>query len=311
MKHLNIYLMLIGFAIFTGATFNLAKYTVGYFSPSSAAAWRFGLAAVVMLIILFFNEGIKKSQLKKNAVSYVVLGVVGIFGFNALFFVGLKYTSPVNGALIMGLNPLLTTVFARILLKDAITKNHVVGIFFAFIGVLLVITQGSIETIKTLSISSGDIIIFAGNVCWALYGVLGRRFVKDGTPLSTTTYTMVIGAVSLIVVSLFTSNPVSLPNIPIGAWEAIGFMALFTSVLGYLWWNQGMKEIGASKTSLFFNLVPVVTMIISFAIGTPIKTFQVIGAVLVILGVITASGRISIPKLNRTIQDSLRKKSIE
>ena len=298
MKHLNIYLMLLGFSIFTGATFNLAKYTVGYFSPSSAAAWRFGLAAALMLIILIFTEGIKKSQIQRNAVSYVVLGIVGIFGFNALFFVGLKYTSPVNGALIMGLNPLLTTIFAQIILKDHITKKQVFGICFAFIGVLLVITQGSIETIKTLSISGGDVIIFAGNVCWALYGVLGRRFVKDGTPLSTTTYTMVIGAVSLIVVSLFTSNPVSIPNIPIGAWGAIAFMAFLTSVLGYLWWNQGMKEIGASKTSLFFNLVPVVTMIISFAIGTPIKVFQILGALLVILGVLTSSGVISFPKLN-------------
>ncbi|MBC6976069.1 EamA family transporter [Bacillus sp. Xin] len=295
MKHLNIYLMLLGFSIFTGATFNLAKYTVEYFSPSSAAVWRFGLAAAAMLIILIFTEGIKKSQLQKNAVSYVVLGIVGIFGFNALFFVGLKYTSPVNAALIMGLNPLLTTIFARIILKDKITKKQVVGIFFALIGVLLVITQGSI---KTLSISIGDLIIFAGNVCWALYGVLGRQLVKDGTPLSTTTYTMIIGAACLIVFSLFTSNPVSLPNIPIGAWGAIVFMAFFTSVLGYLWWNQGIKEIGASKTSLFFNLVPVVTMIISFAIGTPITVFQIIGAVLVILGVVTASGILSIPKHN-------------
>ena len=296
MRHLKIYLMLLGFAIFTGATFNLAKYTIGYFSPSFAAACRFGLAAVAMLIILIFTEGIKKSQLQKNAIWYVVLGIVGIFGFNALFFVGLKNTSPVNGALIMGLNPLLTTIFARIILKDNITKRQVIGIFFAFIGVLLVITQGSIETIKTLSMSGGDLIIFAGNVCWALYGVLGRRFVKGGTPLSTTTYTMIIGAVGLIVVSSFTPNLVPLPNIPIRAWGAIAFMAFFTSVLGYLWWNQGIKEIGANKTSLFFNFVPVVTMIISFAIGTPITVFQIIGAALVIFGVLAASGVISIPE---------------
>lgn len=205
----------------------------------------------------------------------------------------------------MGLNPLLTAIFARIILKDKITKKQVLGIFFAFIGVLLVITQGSIETIKTLSISGGDLIIFTGNVCWALYGVLGRRFIKDGTPLSTTTYTMVIGAVSLIVVSLFTSNPVSLSNIPIGVWGAIAFMAFFTSILGYLWWNQGIKEIGASKTSLFFNLVPVVTMIITFAVGTPIKVFQVIGAGLVILGVLTASGVIRIPKYNTKEQSAV------
>jgi len=299
MKNLKIYLMLIGFSVFTGATFHLAKYTVGYFAPSSAAAWRFGLAAVVMLIILIFSEGIKISQLKKNAISYIILGVVGIFGFNALFFVGLKYTSPVNGALIMGLNPLLTTIFARMILKDRITRRQVVGILFALIGVMLVITQGSIETIRTLSFSGGDLLIFGGNVCWALYSVLGRRFLKDATPLSTTTYTMIIGAVSLIVFSLFTSNPVPLPNISIGAWGAIVFMAFFTSVLGYLWWNQGMKELGASKTSLFFNLVPVVTMIISFVIGTPITVFQIIGAVLVILGVLTASGVINIPLIRK------------
>ncbi|RLQ94607.1 DMT family transporter [Falsibacillus albus] len=296
MKKLKIYMMLIGFSIFTGATFNLAKYTVGYFSPSSAAAWRFGLAAAVMLTILVFTEGIKKNQLRRNAVSYVMLGIIGIFGFNALFFLGLKHTSPVNGALIMGLNPLLTTIFARIILKNSITKKQAVGIIFAFVGVLLVITHGSIETIRTLSISAGDLIVFAGNICWALYGVLGRRFIKDGTPLSTTTYTMVVGAVSLAAVSLFSSNHTSLPGIPIEAWGAIAFMALFTSVLGYLWWNQGIKEIGASKTSLFFNLVPVVTMLISIALGTPVTIFQIIGVVFVILGVLISSGVMRVAK---------------
>lgn len=296
MKPLKIYLMLLGFAIFTGATFNVAKYTVDYFSSFSAAAWRFGLAAVVMLMIFIGTEGVKKSQLQKNAIAYLVLGIVGIFGFNALFFTGLKYTSPVNGALIMGLNPLVTTIFAQMILKDKMTTKQAAGIFFAFIGVLLVITQGSIETVKTLSISGGDLMIFGGNICWALYGVLGRRFVKDATPLSATTYPMTIGAVSLIVVSLFMPNPVPLPTIPIGAWGAIAFMAFFTTVLGYLWWNQGMKEIGASKTSLFFNLVPVVTMMISFATGTPVSVFQMIGTVFILLGVLTASGIITIPK---------------
>ena len=209
MKHLKIYLMLLGFSIFTGATFNLAKYTLDYFSASSAAAWRFGLAAVMMLIILAVTQGVKLAPLKANAIPYVVLGIVGIFGFNALFFVGLEYTSPLNGALIMGTNPLLTTVLARLILKDPITKRQIIGIFFALVGVLLVITQGSLEIIKDLSFSIGDLIILAGNLCWSLYGVLGRRFVKGSNSMATTTYSMIIGAISLITVSLFTSNPVS------------------------------------------------------------------------------------------------------
>lgn len=290
MKRIKLYLMLVGFSIFIGASFNFAKYTVGYFSPFAAAAWRFGFAAGILLIILIFTEGINKHQVKRNAIWYIVLGIVGIFGFSTLFFVGLKYTSSVNGALIMALNPILTTFLARVILKDSITKNQVTGLFLALIGVLLVISHGSIDTIKTLSFSIGDVIIFGANVCWTFYGVFGRRFIQDGGPLSTTTYTMIIGAICLSVVSLFTTNSVALPNIPIGAWGAILFMAFFSSVLGYLWWNKGMKELGASKTSLFFNLVPIVTMIVSFMTGVPVSFIQILGAVLVILGVLTASG---------------------
>lgn len=289
MKQIKIHMMLVGFSIFTGASFNLAKYTVDYFSPFAAAAWRFGLAAATLLIILLITEGINKHQVKKNAVWYSVLGFVGIFGFSMLFFVGLKYTSSVNGALIMALNPLLTTILARIILKDRITNKQATGICLAFIGVILVITHGSFDTIKTLSFSIGDVIILGGNVCWTFYGVCGRRFIQDGTPLSTTTYTMIFGAVCLIVVSLFTSSIETIPNVPIGAWGAIAFMAFFTSVLGYLWWNKGIKEIGAGKTSLFFNLVPVVTMMISFATGISISIIQLLGAALVMLGVYTAS----------------------
>ena len=73
-------------------------------------------------------------------------------------------------------------------------------------------------------------------------------------------------------------------------------MALFTSVLGYLWWNKGMATIGASNTSLFFNLVPVVTMILSILTGALITLPQVIGTCLVILGVLTASGFLRIRK---------------
>jgi drug/metabolite transporter (DMT)-like permease len=290
MKQLKIYMMLVGFSIFTGASFNLAKYTVGYFSPSVAGALRFSLAALALLIILRFREGFDKHQVKRNAIRYTVLGIVGIFGFSALFFAGLKYTSSINGALIMALNPILTTILARVILKDRITKQQAAGAILAFIGVLLVVMHGSIDAIKTLSFSAGDVLIFGGNVCWTFYGVFGRRFIQDGSPLSTTTFTMIIGAICLIAVSLFTNNPVTLPNIPVTAWGATLFMALFTSVLGYLWWNIGMKEIGASKTSLFFNLVPVVTMILSFAAGMPISTFQILGAILVILGVLIASG---------------------
>ncbi len=301
MKHIKVYLMLFGFATFTGATFNIAKYAVGYFSPFSAAAWRFGLASVIMLGILITTEGIKKESLRKNTMSYIIVGFVGIFGFNSLFFMGMKYTSPVNGALIMGMNPLLTTVLAWLLLKNQITKRQIIGIIFALIGIILVISHGSLAIIKNLSFSTGDLFILGGNCCWALYGVLGRRLVKNSTLLATTTYTMITGAICLIILSLLTSNShsISLSIIPFKAWGAIIFMAFFSSVLGYLWWNKGIEELGPSKAAVFFNFVPVITMIISFVSGIAVTLPQLIGVSFVLAGVLTASGIIHIPKINQ------------
>lgn len=124
----------------------------------------------------------------------------------------------------------------------------------------------------------------------ALYGVLGRRFVRNSSSLQTTAYTMVAGTFFLVLLSLFYPPPLSVSDIPLGAWGAIAFMACFTTVLGYLFWNEGMKAIGASNKFLFFNLVPVVTMILSLFSGMTISWVQMIGAMLVLIGVEVASG---------------------
>ncbi|MBE5102061.1 DMT family transporter [Priestia aryabhattai] len=286
----RIYLMLIGFAIFTGATFNLAKYAVHYFSPASAAAWRFGIAALVMVLILGLQKQIKSKAIKNHWKMYILLGIIGIFGFNAFFFLGMQYTSPLNGALIMGTNPLVTALFAYFILKNPITKQQILGISFALVGVILVLTQGSLKIFQTLSISKGDLLILTGNLCWALYGVLGRKYLKSSSSMETTTYTMIVGSLCLLALTAFSPSPQPLSHVTWSVWGAILFMALFTSVLGYLWWNKGMATIGASNTSLFFNLVPVVTMILSILTGSLITLPQVIGTCLVILGVLTASG---------------------
>lgn len=295
----KIYLMLIGFAVFTGATFNLAQYSVHYFSAASAAAWRFGIAALVMILILRWQKQIKIKIIKAHWKMYILLGIVGIFGFNTFFFLGMQYTSPLNGALIMGTNPLVTALFAYFILKNLITKQQFLGIFFALVGVILVLTQGSLEIVQTLSISKGDLLILSGNVCWSLYGVLGRKYLKGSSSMETTTYTMITGSLCLIVLAAFLPNPQPLSHVTVSAWGAILFMALFTSVLGYLWWNKGMATIGASNTSLFFNLVPVVTMILSILIGAPVSLPQVIGTCLVILGVLTASGFLRLRRKQR------------
>ncbi|MGR5866737.1 DMT family transporter [Bacillus cereus] len=198
----KVYTQLLGFAIFTGGTFNASKYAVQYFEAIHIAAWRFGIAAFVMLCLL---KNTKKILIWKYGCRIgpiiFLLGIVGVFGFNFFFFLGMKYTEAVNGALIMATNPLVTTLLASVILREKIVKRQAIGMLLALIGVVFVLTQGSFTILQHLSFSKGDFYILLGNICWALYGVLGRRFIKTGNPIQTTTYTMTIGALTFIIIS--------------------------------------------------------------------------------------------------------------
>lgn len=265
-----------------------------YFEAIHIAAWRFGIAALVMLCLLKIRKDFEWEVWRQNRAYYLLLGIVGVFGFNFFFFLGMKYTEAMNGALIMSTNPLVTTLLASVILREKIVKSQVIGMLLALLGVVFVLTQGSFTALQHLSFSKGDFYIILGNICWALYGVLGRRFIKAGSPIQTTTYTMTIGALAFIMISSTQKSIVPVSEVPLLAWGAILFMAMGMSVLGYLWWNNGIAQIGAARTSLFFNLVPVVTMLISFIEGVNITPAQCIGMILVVTGVLYSSGFIQI-----------------
>ncbi|PED95377.1 DMT family transporter [Bacillus toyonensis] len=290
----KVYAQLLGFAIFTGGAFNASKYAVQYFEAIHIAAWRFGIAALVMLCLLKIRKDFEWEVWRQNRAYYLLLGIVGVFGFNFFFFLGMKYTEAMNGALIMSTNPLVTTLLASVILREKIVKSQVIGMLLALLGVVFVLTQGSFTALQHLSFSKGDFYIILGNICWALYGVLGRRFIKAGSPIQTTTYTMTISALAFIMISSTQKSIVPVSEVPLLAWGAILFMAMGMSVLGYLWWNNGIVQIGAARTSLFFNLVPVVTMLISFIEGVNITPAQCIGMILVVTGVLYSSGFIQI-----------------
>lgn len=291
---------LLAFPIFTGVTFHIAAYTVSYFTPTAAAAWRFGLAAAIMIMVLRIS-GMSSQSWRTNRWIYVVLGILGVFGFNTLFFIGMKYTSPVNGALIMATNPIVTLLAASAIFRSPITSNQIIGSSLSFVGVFLVITQGSWTVISQFQFASGDLIILLGNLCWALYGVLGKKYLQNSSSLETTTYTMGVGALLLVLVASFSHHEVPLLEVPLLAWGGILFMAVCTSVLGYLWWNQAIATIGASQTAIFFNLVPIVAMLTSIVAGEQVTSTQLAGALTVIGGVLISMRVIRLPEFQKDL----------
>ena len=289
MKHRSIYLALIFSTFFWGANFNLGKYVVQLTDPLSAAAWRFIMAATVMTFYTLIKERIDWAGIRRNLIALTVMALVGIFGFNVAFLYGLQTTSSVNGSLIMTLNPTITVILTALVLGEAVSWRQVLGLALSMMGVVTVVTGGSWAALTHLTFARGDALILLGNLCWAAYSVIGKRAVKNLSSVQTTAATMFIGSIAITGLAL-AAHSGTVPMPPAISLSGLAIMALFGTVLAYLWWNDGIRSIGPARTAVFFDLVPIFTMLIAILLGEQVMISQWVGAVLVITGVLFSSG---------------------
>lgn len=277
-----IYALLAGSAVFWGLNFNLAKWNIGLMEPVQLASWRFLLASACIVVYFFTLEKNALSQVRAYWPRYAVIGLTGIFCTNFLVFSGLRQTSEINASLITATNPAVTVLLSALLLRERIRPRQALGIGTAFAGVSFVITGGSFRELG--SVSAGDLLVLAGNACWALYGVLGRKYLHGSSPIATSAMTMLFGALCFLP---FASPPSSVkaPGELAQVWGTVGVMAVFGTFLAYLWWNKGIERLGANRTSVFFNLVPISTMAFSALAGETIHYSQFFGVALALAGV--------------------------
>ncbi|KFK96235.1 MULTISPECIES: DMT family transporter [unclassified Serratia (in: enterobacteria)] len=275
---------------FWGSNFNVAALIVNHVSPMMAATERFVIASIMILAVLFLREKNNWAALKRNYLAFILLGLCGITGFNLAFFIGLQTTTPINGALIMATSPITTALLFTLCERQRLSVMQCVGMLISLLGVLLVISKGSIGNLLNMQFNQGDIIIFLGNIAWAAYTVGCRKYSVGATPLQITSFTMLFGTLGIVMFAYYTEGTFgSLYNISVFNHVALIYMGIAGSVLAYLFWNVGVKNLGAANTAVFFNLVPVFTMILAILNNILPTSLQISGAVLVITGVICAT----------------------
>jgi drug/metabolite transporter (DMT)-like permease len=286
-----VYLKLVLTTFFWALVFHIGKYAVALMSPLSLGAWRFTVAAAVLVPMVALREGWPLPEVRRNALALATMSVVGVLGFNVSLFYGLRLTSAVNGALIMAFNPALTVVLSALVNRESVSGRQLAGLLLGVAGVIVVVSKGSWHVLAGMSFSAGDLLMLLGSLGWAIYTVIPKRFVHGLSTMQVTGSTIAGGAALMAAFAASTTPDfLELPPLPVTA--AIGFMGLFGSVLAYLWWNQGIQKIGASSAAVFINLVPIFTALIGLLLGQQVSAAQVFGAALVIAGVVCSSGKV-------------------
>ncbi|MDQ8036482.1 MAG: DMT family transporter [Pedobacter sp.] len=283
-------------AFFWGLMFHLGKYAVGFMSPESIGGWRFLIAGLLLLPLVGLREGLDWAGLRRNLLPLTAMAVIGIGGFNVFLFYGLKHTSPVNGALIMALCPALITFLSALLMRERVSGRQLAGLALGLAGVAVVVSHGSLQALLSLTFQIGDLLVLVAASCWAVYSTIPRRFITGLPPLQITTGSIALGGLLISSFAMGSQNDFwHMP--PLSVMAAVLTMSLLGSVLAYLWWNDGVKEVGAGMAALFMNLVPVFAALIGVALGQHITTAQIVGALLVVGGVLYSTWK---PKVAAT-----------
>jgi drug/metabolite transporter (DMT)-like permease len=288
-----VYLKLVVTTFFWGGTFVAARFAVGEAPPFFAASCRFLIATLVLVPLAGWQSrregrGFPVPANFRQLAGLFSLGLTGVFLYNTVFFTGLKLTTASNGALIVAINPLLTAVLSALWLRERVSASQAAGLLLSLFGVALVIARGSLEIVTSLSFNRGDLIMLGAPLCWALYSIFGKKVMSSFTPLAATAYASLFGTCLLVPAAALEHAAAGgpLPGFSWLGWLAILQLALLGTVLGFVWWYQGVQKIGTARAAAFVNLVPLFgALLAALILGERLVAAQIWGGFLVVVGV--------------------------
>ena len=260
-----IYLKLIATMLIWGGTFITGRILAQEVSPYVAAFLRFLIASLFLVFLTYKKEGGMPKIPKSQYLPITLLGLTGVCCYNIFFFKGLSFIPAARASLIIANNPVLITLFAALLFKEPLTRRTLCGVLLSVSGAIVVITDGHPAQLLALGLGPGELSIFVCVASWVCYSsIIGTLFLFPfavGHGLFQTSYT------PLHLASLF-------------------YMGFFGTVLGFLWYYQGILALGPTRAGIFINIVPISAILLAWLLlDEPVGGAIWIGALLVVSGV--------------------------
>jgi len=278
-------LALVGAPLFWAGHYVVAGAAISETDAWTLSVLRWGGAAVVLLVVAQLVERPDWRLVLRRLPRLAVMGLFGMIGFGTLLYLGLESTTAVNASLVSGIGPVTIAAGAALLLRERLGWRVVLGLVVALVGVLLVVSHGSLDTFLALRFDTGDLWVIAATVCWSVYTILGRK------PIGVPPLTSVGVQAAIVTILLLPVLPFAgwHPPQSAAAWWGVAFIILFPSVGSYLLWNYAVRRTPAAVAGLFLNLIPVFTVILALALGQGVSWPQALGGAIVLGGVLLAT----------------------
>lgn len=232
--------------------------------------------------------GKKMQVLQTYAVSdYAKIGILGFLGtylYYVLLYAALALTTASEGFILAYTWPMLVIILAFPLLKERLTVKKVSCILISFLGIVVIVTHGSIFTLSFTSLQ-GDILALGGAGVFALFSVLGKKYQYDQT---VSVFLFFVTALVFITPTLFLFSSLKIPSFHVWLWLLLnGFVV---NGISYVFWFKALEYGDTSVTSNALYLTPFLSLVyIAIFLGETILISSIVGLIIIVFGIILQS----------------------
>ena len=282
------YSLLVMANMFWAGNFVVGSVLTTKFSPVLLVFMRWTIATMILIPITYdkLNNGQWWRKIRLHWQPLLTMAVTGIFLYSTLVYVALKFTSPVNAAIVNGANPIVLTLLGVLLLKERVNGQQVAGMIISFVGVTWVVSNGSWELLKNFRLNMGDLLMLGNIFVWGVYSIATKKVTKELSALEATALSGILAMFLMFPPVMVDYSLNSQLEFGLGSVLGILYIGIFSSVLAYLCWNEGIKQIGPGRSGIFMNLIPVFAAIFAFLfLDQHLTINQFIGGALVAAGV--------------------------
>lgn len=286
------YLMLSLAPLFWAANWIVGRAVHVDVPPMGMTFFRWLFAALILAPLAWPYLRRDWPTIRRRWKTMLMLGSIGVGTHNALAYLGLNYTTATNGVILNSCIPVMIIALAWLVFRERLTAVQLAGVAVSFGGVLVILSQGDLEVLRAFRLNAGDLLVIVSMAMWSLYTILLRHRPPGIHMLSFLFVLAVIGDLFML--------PLWLGEMALGrfvVWTpatlvALVSVAVFSSVLAYIFWNRGVEEVGAQVAGLFVHLMPVFGVILAWMfLGERFLGYHVAGIALILIGIALTTRR--------------------
>ncbi len=253
--------------------------------PVALSFWRWTIALAFILPLAWPHLKRDWPQIKAARNWIIPFGLLSTACYNALCYVGLKYTTVINGLLLNSFIPIVIVFLGWAFLGKRLRPIDALGVAVSFAGVLAIVARGDAAVLAGLHLNVGDIWILVSVLGWAGYTLmLPHR--PQTHPMSFLAAISVVGLIALTPLYVWEISAGRLIDPTPAALTGIAYTGIFPAFLGYIFWNRGVAETDPARAGLFLHLMPAFGIVLSYLfLDERIAAYHMAGIVLIFTGI--------------------------